>query len=237
MSGRSTALFLSALLFACGREPTPPPVPAAPPCPGSYRSDPDRAQAILSLLRQTEEGTSLLARKGAPLTLCFGDINVSSITDDHLFLLRQDVTDPMLAARLGHLLLHSVEGMPMAGLDDPGLDCDALVDDALRKEAKAHALELELRSTLGASAKEAAFPFEKQFWEAPRSKRVEVVHGFFRSHPQGAKNVIGFAGAYQERCRQVIQARNKASEGPTPPPPPSTPPPPATADGTPAPPQ
>lgn len=105
------------------------------------------------------------------------------------------------AARLGHLLLHAIEGLPMDPGRGRGRPCEARVAEAVRVEARAHALELELRRDLGVTAPRATFAFETAFWSAPPERRVEVIRAWLEAHPHGGAGVPGFVDAYGRACR------------------------------------
>lgn len=144
-----------------------------------------------------------MARHPPPTQLCFAAIGEPAITSDHMALLDERPGDPEIAARLGHLLLHAVEGPPLPDRVEPDQDCDELVRQALTAEARAHSLELELRRALQVTAPLRAYPFEADYWATPAPERVELIRRFFERHPNGAGDLPGFVRAYTRRCTQA----------------------------------
>ena len=172
------------------------------PCPARFALDPPRAAALADRLATVPEGASVLTRaQGAAMPrICFGPAIVSSITTDGAVLLDGDLGEPEAAARLGHLLAHVVEGLPMAR---PGAgDCEAQVEDALRKEARALALELRLRHALGVTERRIPYAFEDDVQRAPPEARERLVLDYLRAHPDGAPGLDGLASGYARRCRR-----------------------------------
>jgi hypothetical protein len=190
------------------------------PCPARFAPDPARASLLVVLLRTAPEGASILDRfQGAPASvICFGPSHrpglradeppyapgpmaVSSITTEGTVLLDRELGEREAAARLGHLLDHAVEGMPMAHPRAGG--CDAQVEEALAQEARALAIELRLRRALGVAGPRIAYAFEDAFWRAPAEAREPLVLDYLRAHPDGAPGLDALASGYARRCREA----------------------------------
>jgi hypothetical protein len=193
-------LLCGAIALAGCREP----LPAAPPCPERTREDSARAQRLRDALGSTARGRALLRRAdaGPPLRLCFGIVAEPGITPERLVLLDERVGDAEAAARLGHLLLHADEGLPMDEGRARGRSCDERVAEAVRVEARAHALEIELRRDLGVTTPRARFAFEGAFWAAPPDRREAVIRSWLEAHPNGGGGVPGFIAAYRRACER-----------------------------------
>jgi len=93
--------------------------------------------------------------------------------------------------------------MPFTEGFDRSRPCDDIVAEAIESEARAHALELELRRELGVTEPTWTFPFEADFWEANGNARIELLRAFFRAHPDGGEGVPGFVSAYGRRCEAL----------------------------------
>jgi hypothetical protein len=174
-------------------------------CPARFAEDGARRALLLDRLRAAPEGESLLARlprlprlPATPPRICFGSTAVSTITNDGVVLLDRELGEREAAARLGHLLAHAVEGMPMA--HPRARDCDAQVDEALVQEASALALELRLRRALGVTEPRLAYAFEDDFWRAPVAGREPLLLDYLRAHPDGAPGLDGLLSGYRRRC-------------------------------------
>jgi hypothetical protein len=104
--------------------------------------DAPRSTRVGAVLARDAEGRRLL--QAAPEhTLCWGEPETSVVDSDGRLLLDRRLADAEAAAKLGHLLQHLVEGMPLAE------GCSGL-EAAVVRETKAHALEARLRHTFGA---------------------------------------------------------------------------------------
>jgi hypothetical protein len=178
--------------------------PALPPCPDRHREDADRTRRIREALDATARGRELLRRADGspPLRVCYGRVDEPGITPERVVLLDDREGDAESAARLGHLLLHAIEGLPMDPSGARGRPCDERVAEAVEVEARAHALELELRRDLGVTAPRARFAFEDAFWAAPADRRVEVIRAWLEAHPRGGAGVPGFIESYGRACRE-----------------------------------
>lgn len=113
----------------------------------------------------------------------------------------RDLDEPEAAARLGHLLTHAVEGLPMAHLEAG--DCAGQVDLALAQEARALTLEIRWRRALGVTARRIPYAFEDDVWRAPEPAREGVVLDYLRAHPDGGPGVDGLLAGYSRRCREA----------------------------------
>lgn len=177
-------------------------VSSAPACRQGQRDDPARAQRIRRLLRSVAAGKQLLGRAPARLRVCFAKTDVPALATDGIITLDQRATDAASAARLGHLLLHAVEGMPMPSRMDPHRSCEVVVQAAMRAEARAHGLELKLQRALGVQT-ERSMPHVRAYWNAPVGQRVQALLAFFLAHPQGSKGLPGYVAAYTQRCEDL----------------------------------
>ena len=164
------------------------------------RADPARVRRVRSLLGRTRAGRSLLDRARTPLAVCFADAAVPMITTEGKITLGLRETDAENAARLAHLLQHAIEGPPLPDDFDRSRSCSSVVRDAIRAEARAHALELQLRRELGATDPRRVYPFERDFWSAPVERRIEALESFFRAHPRGGRGLPAFVEAFTRRC-------------------------------------
>jgi hypothetical protein len=140
------------------------------------------------------------------MPVCFGRTDVSAITTAGTILLDARLGEAETAARLGHLLLHAVDGLPMAEPAKGGdaVDCDARVREALALEARAFALEFRLRRELGVGAggepRTVPYEFEEPFWQAEAEAREPLVLRYLEEHPNGGPGVDAIAAGYASRC-------------------------------------
>ncbi len=189
--------------FAACRTPDPPQR-----CPARFAEDATRGPALVEALRATTEGAGILARlppSPAP-HICFGPATTSAITPEGVILFTADLQGPEATARLGHLLLHLAEGLPMAR--PTAGDCATQVDVALAAEARALAVELRLRRELGAPApsgngRRLPYAFEDAFWAAPPAGREALILAYLRAHPDGAPGLDALAAGYARRCAEA----------------------------------
>lgn len=176
----------------------------APPCPEGALDLPARADAVVARLASVPEGAALIDATRERLgRVCFG--RGPSVLEERE---RHVVLDGALgpgegAARLGHLLVHVRDGSPYV----PGPDCDVVVARALDAEARAHALELELRRALSVPAASALSfgELEPAFWAAPEAERVALVRAYLEAHPDGAPGIDGLASGYRARCERELE--------------------------------
>jgi len=179
-------------------------------CRPGLRNAPEQVRRLVSMLARTAAGRRVLARIDEPLMACVGQVPMSAIMADGTLILDVRDTDAEAAARLGHLLLHEVEGMPQIAVAGDGRSCDRLVDEAIAAEARAHALELELRRELGVTRPRRPYPFERDFWAAGgHEERVEALERYFRSHPGDSDEAPGFVEAYRRGCEERTRERTR----------------------------
>ncbi len=164
------------------------------------REDPARTERLRALLASLPRGRSLLGRARGPLRVCYAGAGSESFTAGDDLVLVEGVTDAENAARLGHLLLHRVEGTPEPETAAQTTACAALVREAIMAEARAHALELELRHDLQVTHPRRVFPFARAYWDAPAADRLEVLRRHFWAHPEGGAGVPGFVQQVARRC-------------------------------------
>jgi hypothetical protein len=197
----------AALLLLAGLAPSCRPRDPPRACPARFALDPARAAALVEALRAAPDGAALLARAPAP-TLCFGPAAVSSVTTEGILLFDAGLRGPEAAARLGHLVDHLAEGLPMARPTDE--DCAIQVDRALAAEARALALELRLRRALGAPSgdgRRLPYAFEDAFWTTPDDRREALVLADLRAHPDGGPGLDALASGYARRCAEARRER------------------------------
>lgn len=183
--GLTLALLVGALWLSTPRAPRPLTV-----C-GTGRADSARARRVEARLATTGRGAELLA--GSPVAICFAGAGDSALVEDGTLILDEAASDAENAARLGHLLLHAREGLVL----DPGseaTDCATRVQAALAAEVRAHALELELRRTLGVVSPRRRYAFEQRYWNAPAASRATLLGAALAAEPEG------IIRAYAARC-------------------------------------
>ncbi|MGE0785489.1 MAG: hypothetical protein AB7S26_07365 [Sandaracinaceae bacterium] len=177
----------------------------APPCPERYLDLPVRAERIETLLGSTAVGTGLLAAlEDRPVRYCFGEIERPSIQGSQLLLLDASADDAELAARVGHLLDHAVHGLPFPETLPPNPDCDAMLAEAMAREARGYAVEVELRERL--QLEPSRYDFEPAARAASTEARVAMIERYLLDHPEGGRNLDSLGVAYRQRCE--IAARS-----------------------------
>jgi len=175
--------------------------PGSPACPPGARHDEPRRQRLLALLLGAgEEARSLAVRGRDKVRFCFVERDHSAITTDGRLLLDPRQPDHELAARVGHLLHHAVQGSPYR--DDGSRDCRARVDEALRREAQALALELRLRRALGVERPLLAAEIHRQFRSAPEAERPGIIFAYLQAHPHGGPGIDALGAGYLARCQR-----------------------------------
>jgi hypothetical protein len=187
---------LALALVACSTAPVP--------CPDGTHADEGRAAAIAERLGTVSEGRALLALRDRVRAICFGDrTSASVITSEHVVVLNDALEEAEAAARLGHLLVHVRDGLPIdvvsSGLDPAA--CDAAVDRALTLEARAYVVEVSLQDALGAHPTLLAFELAGDLRAASPDARESIALRYLRAHPSGAPGIDGLADAYRARCR------------------------------------
>jgi len=172
-------------------------------CPASLAKNEDRARRLWDRLDDAPDGALLMTRTSSLPLVCFGKVDLSVVTTEGIVLFDNRLDDDEGAARLGHLLAHIVNGMPMANPRD--VDCETQVNDALQLEAQALSLELRLRKNLQRDvqkrAKRQAYEFEAGYWATEEPKREQFLWDYMRAHPNGAPGLDGLAHGYAKRCR------------------------------------
>lgn len=118
------------------------------PCPPGTSLDEVRTERAAALLATPSAGRALLAHDELPI-VCWGPSEPAVMEDRSHVRLDPRASDREAAARLGHLLLHLRDGVPLAE------GCGALAM-AESREREAHALEDHLRAELGLVPLEAA---------------------------------------------------------------------------------
>lgn len=180
------------------------PTGPAPPCPYGFVDRPSATAPVLQRLRTTTDGAAVLAALGgAEVRFCWGDIDSPVVDGGQLLLMTEDDPPAQRAARAAHLLHHVAHGLPLPAEIPRGADCEALVAQALAREAEAYALELRLRRRLEAPGPR--YDFEPAFWEAAEGDRVALILDYLRAHPDGARNLEALGTGYRQRCE--VQAR------------------------------
>ncbi|MFK7984872.1 MAG: hypothetical protein AB8I08_02500 [Sandaracinaceae bacterium] len=172
----------------------------APPCPFGGIDQTSRSEGLLHALRATSEGAALLDELGhREVRLCFSeDEHFGVVSDDRVLLLPSGESDPVLASRVGHLLDHVAHGMPFPAEPRPDASCDALIETALSREARAYGLEVRLRRSLGEVAPR--YEFEADLLQAPEDERSGIIMAYLRAHPDGAPNLDALVTGYRSRC-------------------------------------
>lgn len=187
-------LVLVALLGACG-------APAlSADCPSGTHQDATLAAAIEARLATLPAGRALVdAQRERVSAVCFGAVGSSSvITRERIVVLAAGLEEGEAAARLGHLLVHVRDGLPIDELRPP---CDAAVDRAMMLEARAYVEEIALQDALGAHPSTLAFEFADALRAAPPEDRASVARTYLHTHPDGAPGIDGLESAYRALCR------------------------------------
>lgn len=195
---RRRALVIATLLAACG-------TPSAPsPCRTGLHADEARATAIEARLASVPEGRALLDAARARLAaICFAEPGSASVvTTDHVAVLARDLEEGEAAARLGHLLVHLRDGLPLEAVPEGASDarCDEGVSRALALEATAYVTEVELQRALGAAPRVLRFELGDMLAALPAGEREPAVQRYLAEHPDGAPGIEGLASAYRQRC-------------------------------------
>ena len=166
-------------------------------CTGTLESDAPRAARVVGQLDRVAAGRKLLRAAPQPMKICFGEVGVGMVRTDGVFVLPASWEDAEDAARLGHLLLHRIEGPPLPEPIPNGLNCSQAVARALRAEVEAHLLEATLRRDLGVTRARPALAFEAALWAAASRDRAAVVERFLTENQAGPS----LAAQYEQRCR------------------------------------
>lgn len=182
------------LVLGCSGAPEP------APCPLGHHRDPARAAELEARLADTREGAPLAALLAGTAGICFAADAIDVITTERVLLLSDGMETGEAAARLGHLLVHVRDGLPMREAIPRGADCEALLDEALDREAQAHAAEMRLQRALGAVPRRHAFEITDAVLALPEAEQAGAVRAYLEAHPTGAPGIDGLAAGYLERC-------------------------------------
>ena len=144
-----------------------------------------------------------MARGAAKPPICFGQTDIATITTESVVYFDDKLDEFEGAARLGHLFMHFVNGLPMA--NPRPTDCDVQVDEALRAESAALSLELQLRRELAVTGKRIVYQFEAPYWAAVPEEREPLLLDYLRAFPNGAPGIEGLAAGYAKRCREAAK--------------------------------
>ncbi len=175
-------------------------------CPDGYEAEPDEATRILSVLRRTSGGPLLGGHP--PVQLCFGSPHPPGVTPGGVLLLDRATGTTENSARVAHLLVHLTEGAPFDEDKIGGQECSQLVVAAVRAEARAFAMEVAVRESLGVTTPDRAFGFEPDIYRTPPPDRIEEILEFLLAHPAGAENIVGYVDLYTEKCERRSRHQN-----------------------------
>jgi len=175
-----------------------------PTCPPDYAEDTERAARVGARLSSVPEGREL-TRYLDTHVMCFAEGGIGVITPTHQLLLASELDDGEDAARLGHLLVHARDGLPLEEDEAPrrhaALDCDARVAQALDREAVAHVVEVRLQAALDVRPRRHAFEFTADVLASPNeAEAIALVRRYLDAHPTGAPGIDGLAAGYRQRC-------------------------------------
>jgi hypothetical protein len=131
---------------------------------------------------------------------CFGQR--SELVETGSLQLDAALDDGEAAARAGHLLLHQLVAAPWPST--PDLPCDQRVRQALAAEARALALELELRRLLGVVRPRVDYALAADSESVFSPAAIQLI---LERHPDGAPGVPALGEAYAERCRHETARR------------------------------
>jgi hypothetical protein len=113
-----------------------------------------------------------------------------------------DAPDDEAAARLVHLAHHVRHGRGLVAHAPLSGPCEVLVHEALREEAEAHVLEMQVRTALGVNEPRRPFANEREVLAMPREARVAAVLVFLRAHPDGGGGYEPLGRDYAARCER-----------------------------------
>jgi hypothetical protein len=116
-------------------------------CPARSTDDAARTQRILRLLRGVPEARRVLERELEAPLVCYADASEGVVDGNGVFLLPRSHGEPSNAARLGHLMLHRREALPLddRSIRESRLPCAEFVDRVMQSERRARELEAKLR--------------------------------------------------------------------------------------------
>jgi hypothetical protein len=81
-------------------------------CPAGYIQNDGRASRLWERLGTASSGAALMARGASKPPICFGQTDISTITTTGVVYFDDKLDESEGAARLGHLFLHFVNGLP-----------------------------------------------------------------------------------------------------------------------------
>ncbi|MFO0683891.1 MAG: hypothetical protein U0234_17675 [Sandaracinus sp.] len=193
-------LALSLVLAACGTTP----VPAPAGCSEGLHADAARQARLEARLGSVAEGSALLAAaRDRVAAVCFAAPGSASVvTTDRVLVLAEDLEESEAAARLGHLLVHLRDGLPLEAVPEGarGAACDEAVTRALALESVAYATEIELQRALEATPHVLRFEITDAVLALAPEARARYVARYLAEHPDGAPGIEGLAHAYRLRC-------------------------------------
>lgn len=177
---------------------TAPPLGPAPPCPQGFVDRPAEGTRMMARLRTTADGRELLDALEAEVRWCFGAMPVPAVTQDRVLMMDADAPFDDAVARAGHLLHHVHAGMPFPSEIGADTECDAVVEEAIEREAVAYALELRLRRALEITT--ARYEFEGTFWQTAEGEQSALIERYLLEHPDGALHIDPLVAGYRQRC-------------------------------------
>jgi hypothetical protein len=166
-------------------------------CPPGHVEAPERAARIAARLTSAAEGRALAPHLESHV-MCFARDGLGAITGEHQLLLDSALDDGENAARVGHLLVHARDGLPMEG--DERDDCETRIARALDREAVAHVVEVRLQTALAVTPRHFAFEFAAEVMREDEPHAIALVRRYLVLHPMGAPGIDGLAAAYRQRC-------------------------------------
>jgi hypothetical protein len=142
-------------------------------CPTGAEPDAGRTATVLAKLGTDEDGKRTVASLARELTICYGEVSEGVVQTDGVLVLQRSRSPAANAARLGHQLLHLVQGPP---LDEEAArkrerPCKDLIEWANTMEKSAHNFESQLRKKFGL----APLPYEDRSDEY--AKRCQALRG------------------------------------------------------------
>ncbi|MBX7195021.1 MAG: hypothetical protein K1X94_23405 [Sandaracinaceae bacterium] len=183
---------LAALLCVCACERPDPPAPLPLAC----SPEPTRTARLLARLTAAGQvvGDDLGPR------ICFA-AGAGTVWPGQVISLPSDWADDPTAARLAHLLHHVREGRGLVAHEPrAGRDCEALVEEALREESRAHVVEMEVRATLGVTDPARRFVNEDEILGLPPTERAAAELAYLEAHPDGGGGYEPLGRDYRTRC-------------------------------------
>lgn len=168
-------------------------------CPRGTHADPDRQVRLTERLRtalprMATPDARVLAQTANLGAWCFG--RHSELQENGPLFLDESLGEDEAAARAGHLLLHLI----MSPWPESRAPCAERVATAVKAEAHALSLELELRQILGVTNPKVSYAFAAEHQQAAPDQRIPLIEKSLRQYPEGAPGIPGLAGDYAQRC-------------------------------------